>query len=218
LMVVFSSPGPGEGKTLITANLALAFAKIGRRTLVIDADTRRGDLHRLMGEDRGVGLVDYLAGGSDGKIIHRTEYENLFFMGSGTRLSRAPELLAGERIRHLFMRLKDRYDVILVDAPPLGAGADAFHLATLTGSMALVLRAGESEKSMVERKLQALSHLPVRVLGGILNDVSSAALKGYGYYSYYLPGYEAGGEDDRMGEYVPALTTGDLPEIGEADD
>ncbi len=218
LMVVFSSPGPGEGKTLITANLALAFAKIGRRTLVIDADTRRGDLHRLMGEDRGVGLVDYLAGGSDGKIIHRTEYENLFFMGSGTRLSRAPELLAGERIRHLFLRLKERYDVILVDAPPLGAGADAFHLATLTGSMALVLRAGESEKSMVEKKLQALAHLPVRVLGGILNDVSSAALKGYGYYSYYLPGYEPGGEDDRVGEYVPALTTGDLPEIAEKDD
>ena len=218
LMVVFSSPGPGEGKTLITANLALAFAKIGRRTLVVDADTRRGDLHRLMGEERGVGLVDYLAGGSDGKIIHRTEYENLFFMGSGTRLSRAPELLAGERIRHLFLRLKERYDVILVDAPPLGAGADAFHLATLTGSMALVLRAGESEKSLVEKKLQALAHLPVRVLGGILNDVSSSALKGYGYYSYYLPGYEPGGEDDRMGEFVPALTAGDLPEIAEKDD
>jgi len=218
LMVVFSSPGPGEGKTLIAANLALAFAKIGRKTLVIDADTRRGDLHRLLGEERGTGLVDYLAGGSDGKIIHRTEYPNLFFMGAGARLSRAPELLAGERVRHLFYKLRERYDVILVDAPPLGAGADAFHLATLTGSMALVLRAGESEKSVVEKKLQALSHLPVRVLGGILNDVSSTALKGYGYYSYYMPGYEAGGEDDAVAEYAPALGPADMPELGERDD
>jgi capsular exopolysaccharide synthesis family protein len=218
VMVVFSSPGPGEGKTLITANLALAFAKIGRKTLVIDADTRRGDLHRLLGEERGAGLVDYLAGGSDGKIIHRTEYPNLFFMGAGARLSRAPELLAGERVRHLFYKLRERYDVILVDAPPLGAGADAFHLATLTGSMALVLRAGESEKAVVEKKLQALAHLPVRVLGGILNDVSSTALKGYGYYSYYMPGYEAAGEDDAVAEYVPALGAGDMPEIGERDE
>ncbi|MEJ2538678.1 MAG: polysaccharide biosynthesis tyrosine autokinase [Gemmatimonadota bacterium] len=218
LMVVFSSPGPGEGKTLITANLALAFAKIGRRTLVIDADTRRGDLHRLLGEERGPGLVDYLAGGSDGKIIHRTEYQNLFFMGAGARLSRAPELLAGERIRHLFLKLRERYDVILVDAPPLGAGADAFHLATLTGSMALVLRSGESEKSLVEKKLQALAHLPVRVLGGILNDISTTALKGYGYYSYYMPGYEAGGEDDELGEFVPALGPAELPEVAEMED
>ena len=218
LMVVFSSPGPGEGKTLITANLALAFAKIGRKTLVVDADTRRGDLHRLLGEERGAGLVDYLAGGSDGKIIHRTEYPNLFFMGAGARLSRAPELLAGERIRHLFYKLRERYEVILVDAPPLGAGADAFHLATLTGSMALVLRAGESEKAVVEKKLQALAHIPVRVLGGILNDVSSSALKGYGYYSYYMPGYEAGGEDDVASEYVAALGPGDMPELGERED
>jgi Mrp family chromosome partitioning ATPase len=75
-------------------------------------------------------------------------------------------------------------------------GADSFHLASIAGSMALVVRAGESEKAIVERKLQALSNLPVRVLGGILNDVASSALKGYGYYSYYVPGYESGSEDE----------------------
>jgi capsular exopolysaccharide synthesis family protein len=195
LMVTFASPGPSEGKTLVTANLGLAFAKIGRRTLLIDGDTRRGDLHRLIGGQRSPGLVDFLSGTSDGRIIHRTEYPNLHFMGAGARLARAPELLAGERIQQLFARLRERYDVILVDGPPLAVGADSFHLASIAGSMALVVRAGESEKAIVERKLQALSNLPVRVLGGILNDVASSALKGYGYYSYYVPGYESGSED-----------------------
>jgi tyrosine-protein kinase Etk/Wzc len=196
LMVTFASPGPSEGKTLVTANLGLAFAKIGRRTLLIDGDTRRGDLHRLIGGQRSPGLVDFLSGTSDGRIIHRTEYPNLHFMGAGARLARAPELLAGERIQQLFARLRERYDVILVDGPPLAVGADSFHLASIAGSMALVVRAGESEKAIVERKLQALSNLPVRVLGGILNDVASSALKGYGYYSYYVPGYESGSEDE----------------------
>lgn len=211
LMVVITSPGPGEGKTLVTANLALAFAKIGRRTLLVDGDTRRGDLHRLIGEERTPGLVDFLAGTSGGRIIRRTEYANLHFMGSGSRLSRAPELLAGDRIKHLFMRLRDRYDVILVDGPPLAVGADAFHLGSLAGSMTVVARAGASEKSIVEQKLQALQGLPVRILGGVLNDVSSASLKGYGYYSYYVAGYESGEEDD--GANVPALAPGEGEEI-----
>lgn len=210
LMVTFASPGPSEGKTLVSANLGLAFAKIGRRTLLIDGDTRRGDLHRLIGGERTPGLVDFLAGTSDGRIINKTEYPNLHFMGAGARLARAPELLAGERIKHLFMRLRERYDVILVDGPPLAVGADAFHLASLAGSMALVVRAGESEKGIVEKKLQALSNLPVRILGGILNDVASSALKGYGYYSYYVPGYEAGEEDV---EDLPMLAPGEGEEV-----
>ncbi|MDT8340077.1 MAG: polysaccharide biosynthesis tyrosine autokinase [Longimicrobiales bacterium] len=211
LMVVVTSPGPSEGKTLVSANLGLAFSKIGRRTLLVDGDTRRGDLHRLIGGERTPGLVDFLAGTSDGRVIHRTEYDNLHFMGSGTRMARAPELLAGERIRRLFQHLRERYDVVLVDGPPMAVGADAFHLASLTGSMALVVRAGASDKSVVERKLQALGNLPVRILGGILNDVASSALKGYGYYSYYVPGYEAGEEHDAGDPpALPAGTAGDV--------
>jgi capsular exopolysaccharide synthesis family protein len=212
LRVVLTSPGPGEGKTLVAANLGLAFAKIGRRTLLIDGDTRRGDLHRIIGGERTPGLVDFLAGTSDGQIISLTEYPNLHFMGSGARLARAPELLAGERIKHLFHRLRDRYDVIIVDGPPMAVGADAFHLASLCGSMALVARAGKSEKAIVERKLQALQGLPVRVLGGILNDVASSALKGYGYYSYYVPGYEAGGEGEEP-DPMAALPPADSSDI-----
>ena len=211
LTVVLTSPGPSEGKTLVSANLGLAFARIGRRTLLIDGDTRRGDLHRLIGGERSPGLVDFLAGSTDGRVIHRTEYPNLHFMGSGSRLAHAPELLAGERIRQLFARLRERYEVVIVDGPPMAVGADAFHLASLAGSMALVVRAGASEKGIVERKLQALSGLPVRILGGILNDVASSALKGYGYYSYYVPGYEAG--EERQGESHPALPSGDEGEV-----
>ena len=86
------------------------------------------------------------------------------------------------------------YDAVVVDSPPLAAGADGFALATVTGSLVLVLRAGVSDRELTETKLGVLTHLPVRVLGAVLNDVRPGGA--YRYYSYYLEGYEAQDEPD----------------------
>ena len=199
LMVAISSPGPEEGKTFISSNLALSFAETGRRTLLIDADTRRGDLHHILGVNRKPGLVDYLSGGRAEGLIQKTEYPNLHVLGSGTRLARAPELLTGAQIQRLLARLRSHYEVIIVDTPPMAAGADAFQIGLLAGAMAIVFRAGASDKALVEAKLQSLGEVPLRILGGILNDLSSKMVKSYGYRtSYYLPGYEA--EDEQFME------------------
>lgn len=208
LMVAISSPGPEEGKTFISSNLALSFAETGRRTLLIDADTRRGDMHHILGVERKPGLVDYLSGGRAEGLIQKTEYPNLHVLASGTRLARAPELLTGQQMQRLLTRLKSHYEVIIVDTPPMAAGADAFQLGLLTGAMAIVFRAGTSDKALVEAKLKSLGDVPLRILGGILNDLSARVIKSYGYHSaYYLPGYEAEDEafeDDDSPRALPA--------------
>lgn len=206
LMVAISSPGPEEGKTFISSNLALSFAETGRRTLLIDADTRRGDLHHILGVDRKPGLVDYLSGGRAEGLIQKTEYPNLHVLASGTRLARAPELLTGAQIQRLLGRLRSHYEVIIVDTPPMAAGADAFQLGLLTGAMAIVFRAGASDKALVEAKLQSLGDVPLRILGGVLNDLSAKVIRSYGYHSaYYLPGYEAEDEEFEADETPRAL-------------
>lgn len=210
IMVAISSPGAEEGKTFISSNLALSFAETGRRTLLIDADTRRGDVHHILGVDRKPGLVDYLSGGRAEGLIQKTEYPNLHVLASGTRLARAPELLTGGQIHRLFARLRSHYEVIIVDTPPMAAGADAFQLGLVTGAMAIVFRAGASDKAVVEAKLRSLGDVPLRILGGVLNDLSAKVIKSYGYYSaYYLPGYESEDEpleheDDGVPPALPA--------------
>src|SRR5690606_25343009 len=141
LMVTLSSPGSGDGKSFISSNLALAFAELGRRTLLIDGDIRRGALHRPFGLSRKPGLTDYLRGGMEWEaLIQRTEHKALDFVGCGTRLQTGPELLCSAPMGLLLEELRSGYDVIIVDSPPLGAGIDPFVLGTLTGNLLMVVR------------------------------------------------------------------------------
>jgi succinoglycan biosynthesis transport protein ExoP len=192
LLVTVTSPGPGDGKSFLSANLALTFADAGHRTLLVDGDIRRGVLHRRFKANRQPGLVDFLlAEAGHDEIVQRTAYPRLAFIGCGTRTQRAPEVLGSPAMTQLMAEARDQYDVIVVDSPPLTAGVDPFILGTLTGSMLLVLRTGHSHRDITGAKLEVLDRLPIRLLGAVLNDVPRGAAYGYyAYYSYYLPGYE----------------------------
>ena len=190
--LTITSPGSGDGKSFVAANLALAYAELGRRTLLVDGDTRRGALHRMFGLDRKPGLLDFLDGTATlGEVIKSTPYAALDLLPAGTRLSRGPELLSTGRLTDLLAELGNRYDAILIDSPPLGAGVDPLVLANATGNALIVLRTGITDREMTESKLDNLERFPVRVLGAVVNDVEAGKLYG-GYEIYgYLPGYEA---------------------------
>ncbi|MEO7362400.1 MAG: hypothetical protein ABI120_18860, partial [Gemmatimonadaceae bacterium] len=96
---------------------------------------------------------------------------------------RAPELLATPKLPQLIAQLSREYDVIVVDSPPLGAGFDAFALATATTNMAVVLRAGVTDRKLAKAKLATVEQLPIRVIGTVLNSIKLAGA--YQYYSYY---------------------------------
>ncbi|MBI4421522.1 MAG: polysaccharide biosynthesis tyrosine autokinase [Gemmatimonadetes bacterium] len=203
LLVTMTSPGAGDGKSFLSANLALTFADGGHRTLLIDGDLRRGVLHRRFQVQRRPGLTDYLRGETPvEKLVATTPYPSLSFVPAGSRTHSAPELLGSPAMVRLFEQIRARYDVIVVDSPPLSGGVDPYILAALTGNLVVVLRTGFSHRELAAAKLEMLARLPVRLLGAVLNDVPPGG--SYQYYSYYLPGYE-GVEEEAKDRKRPGL-------------
>jgi len=191
VVVTVTSPGSGDGKSFVSSNLALSFADGGSRTLLIDGDNRRGALHRVMSLKRRSGLTDALVQQLSARdVIQQSAFARLDFIGCGTRLPGAPELLASSELARFVAELRGEYDVIIFDSPPLGAGIDAYAIGTVTGNVMVVLRTGATDKAFAEAKLQGLDRLPIRLMGAVLNDVREGDSHGYGYYSYYMPGYE----------------------------
>jgi capsular exopolysaccharide synthesis family protein len=189
LVVTVTSPGSGDGKSFVSSNLALAFAYADHRTLLVDADLRRGALHRPLNLVRQPGLTDVLVGGaSRERVLQTTSHPSLDLLASGSRRGDAPELLGSPRMADLMTGLRSTYSVIVLDTPPLGAGVDALTLATLAGNLLMVLRLGRTDRDAAAAQLEMLRRLPLRLLGAVLNDVRDGSE--YRAYAYYMDGYE----------------------------
>jgi tyrosine-protein kinase Etk/Wzc len=201
LSLAVSSPGPGDGKSLVSANIAVSFAEAGYRTLLVDGDIRRGQLHESFREPipRRPGLIDYLTGMVPlESVLRETGVDNLTLVPCGTRRHRGPELLQSPMLPAFLDEMRTRYDVIIVDTPPLAAGIDPFVLASATGNMILVFRAGETDRRLAHARIGLLNRLPINVVGAVLNDIKAEGT--YKYYSY-LYGYSL--DEDEGG--TPAL-------------
>src|SRR5437016_5174998 len=188
IVVTVTSPGSGDGKSFVSSNLALAFSYAKQRTLLVDADLRRGALHRVLNLRRQPGLTDFLAGDvARAPVLQTTSHPGLDFIASGTRRRDAPELLGSAAMADLVTSLRSTYDVIMLDTAPLGAGVDALALAKLAGNLLMVLRLGRTDRELAEAKLEILRRLPLRLLGAVLNDVRDESE--YRAYAYYMDGY-----------------------------
>jgi succinoglycan biosynthesis transport protein ExoP len=203
LVVTITSPGSGDGKSFVSANLALTFAEQGHRVLVIDGDLRRGTLHRVLGGERKPGLSDYLAGtATRADVVQRTPYEGVHLIAGGTRAGRGPEMLSSPQMAELVADLRAAYRVILIDSPPIGACVDPLVLATLTRDMLLVLRNGATDRQLAEWNLDLVDRLPIRVLGAVINGISPKGA----YRAYrYLKGYDY--------QVLPEDTSADVPRL-----
>jgi succinoglycan biosynthesis transport protein ExoP len=184
ILFTVTSPGVHDGKSLVSSNLALAFAESGYRTVLVDGDTRRGEQHAMLGVEQRPGLLEFLAGeaGLD-DVIKRTAHDKLSLVPCGARRHHAPELIASPVMTALVGELTGRYDVIVVDSPPLSAGIDPYALGTATGNVLLVLRAGETDRKLAQAKLRTVANLPLRMLGAVLNDVRTTEGE-FRYYAY----------------------------------
>lgn len=182
--LTITSPGAGDGKSLVAANLAMSFAEGGWRTVIVDGDLRRGALHATFDLASGPGMVEYLEGTALlSEITQQTSYANLALIAGGQRHRRAPELLGTPRMQQLIAALSAEYDAVIIDTPPLGAGTDAHAIGAATQQMALVLRTAATDLKLAKAKLEGLDQLPVMVIGAVLNEVNAEG-SDYQYFSY----------------------------------
>jgi polysaccharide biosynthesis transport protein len=185
--IVFTSSLPGEGKTTTAANLAITMAAGGSRVCVVEGDLRRPRLLEYMGLDGSVGLTNVLIGQTDvTDALQQFSDGGLYVLGAGPIPPNPSELLGSTAMEKTLRELESRFDVVIIDTPPLLPVTDAAVLSTIVGGTVLVVGAGRVDRQNLTRSLQSLDAVKGRVLGLVVNMVPT---KGADAYSYYREGY-----------------------------
>jgi succinoglycan biosynthesis transport protein ExoP len=188
--ILFTSGTNGEGKTMTVANTAIMLAQMELQVLVIDADLRKPTCHKALRVRGGRGLTDFLAGQEElDKVITPTSISNLFVLNCGSTPPNPTELVGSKRMDETLAALKDRYDFILIDSPPVMPVSDAVILSRMVDGVVLVVRSKETQKPIVKAAVSQLGNGHGKILGVVLNgvDIRSAEYKDYyrdSYYSY----------------------------------
>ncbi|MDQ6771162.1 MAG: polysaccharide biosynthesis tyrosine autokinase [Gemmatimonadota bacterium] len=195
ISIAVTSPSPGDGKSFVAANLAMSFSEAGFRTVLVDADTRRGVLHEMFQLPISPGLTEYLSSEESlTTVIRPTAYSRLWVMSRGARQKNSPELLSSPALPALAAELRGGFEVVVFDTPPLAAGIDAFAIASAARNLLFVLRIGQTNRRMASAKLELVDRLPVRIVGAVLNCVEP---RGEFEYYKYSEGYDVTDETSK---------------------
>jgi succinoglycan biosynthesis transport protein ExoP len=201
-VILFTSPAPGDGKTTIIANLAIALAQCQRRVLLIDGDLKRPRLHKLFGVSMRPGFSDLLQDSlfgelqADPMIENPLSIPNLHLLPSGPTVVPSAPLLSGGRLPRLVARFRSAYDIVLVDAPPVLQGPDARLLGRLADGVILVVRSRKTTHQDAVAALQRLMTDRIPVAGTILNDWNPRSDSASYHYEPYQAYATAGDEKD----------------------
>lgn len=183
--VVVTSTMIGEGKSTTATNLAVAFAQQGQRVLLVDGDLRRARLHKVFGLRKEPGLSQHLLGLTTlDDAIQQTAVENLSYLASGVLPPNPSELLGGQSMGKALRAFEDRFDMVVIDSPPLFAAADAAIIGTHADGVILVVRAGHTDGAAAAQAVEQLRTVGARVLGAVLND-PQGKVPGYGGHYHY---------------------------------
>jgi polysaccharide biosynthesis transport protein len=180
--IVFTSSVPTEGKTTTTANLAITMAAAGARICVVEGDLRRPRLLEYMGLDGSVGLTDVLIGQATlGDVLQQFADTSVYVLGAGAIPPNPSELLGSASMIETLRELESRFDVVIIDTPPLLPVTDAAVLSTIAGGTVVVVGAGRVDRDHLSRSLQSLETVKARVLGLVLNMIPTKRADGYSY-------------------------------------
>ena len=197
-VITMTSTVPNEGKTEVSFNISRSFAEDKKKTLYIDADIRKSVVLARYGVDKEAkGLSHYLSGQTKelDDIICETNVENLDVIFTGTKSPNPAELLGSSRFSKLIEKLREMYDYIIIDCPPLGAVIDAVLVAKVSDGSIIVIESDNISYKAVQGVKRQLDQGGCKILGAILNKVETG---GKGYYGYYKGGY---GYYDNYGDY-----------------
>jgi tyrosine-protein kinase Etk/Wzc len=190
-VLVLTSPLPGEGKTTSAVNLAATLARRGSRVLLVDADLRRGSVHRLFDVARGPGLTEVLRGTARFADVLRAaaiEGQTMHYLTTGEPVRNPAAFLESAAMRGLLDECRRGYDTVLLDSPPTNVVTDAAILAAASDGVVMVVRAGVTESAALASAMEQLRQVQAPLLGVLLNDIDfkrDASYDGaYRYYSY----------------------------------
>ena len=195
--ILVSSAGPGEGKTTTVANLAITYANLGKRTLLVDTDLRRPVVHKVFDKEREPGVTNYLSGQTEDikSLIKSTEINNLYIITSGIIPPNPSEMLGSTRMTDLVRLLEEDWDMILFDSPPLVAVTDANMISKEIDKIVLVVKVGQTDKKAFHHTFANLKHIDAPLGGIIMNAVTNKSSYGSYYYYYYQQYYHYYGSD-----------------------
>ena len=182
---VVTSPTANNGKTINSINLAVSFAQMGKRTLLIDSDMRNPTIHRMFSIPVKNGLSEILAGLTDNITVSKTDVENLSVLTGGKIPPNPSELLSSPRMDKLLEFVKEHYDCVFIDTPPVNLVTDATVFAQKTTGYILIVKANVSDNSDVKLAVNSLDNIGGNILGFVLNDVTSGRNRYYSYYKKY---------------------------------
>jgi capsular exopolysaccharide synthesis family protein len=188
-----TSPGVSEGKTSTLANLGVVFAQAGERVVLVSCDLRRPRIGQFFGLDEQVGLSGVLL---DQQTLEETVlpvpgFDRLSLLPAGPIPPNPAELLNSARARDIFTRLRDQYDLVLIDSPPVLPVTDAAILSQHADATLMLAAAGQTRRSDLHRAVEKLDQVGATILGIVLNKVSRQTGRYYGYGSGYTYSYKA---------------------------
>lgn len=214
-MIVVSSALPDEGKTLVATNLAVSMAKSGRSVLLVDADMRNPGVADLLGLENSVGVITVLIGRTSLEQAIQEHDSGVHFLATGPRPPNPAEVLDTQAMRDLLESLRARYDVVIIDAPPLLPVADTAILMTEVDGALLLARYGSTGREQLRLAVARIEGVGGRLFGTVLNRTPRRAgsSDGYGYYGYGY-GYGPAFEEDKAKVKLKKDTGGALSETG----
>lgn len=191
----FTSSNASEGKSTTSVNIAIAFSQLGGKVIIVDADLRRSSVHKKMRTDNRDGLSNVLAGFSDVETVVQPVNSHLDVLTAGPNPPNPSELLGSVAFEELVSKLREKYDYVIIDTPPLNIVTDALLIGPRTDGMVLVVRDGFTPRDSIRQAISSVKFANIKILGAVMNGANPKnsrkyTYRRYGYkYGYYKYGY-----------------------------
>jgi len=193
-VLLFTSSGPQEGKSVIVANLGVALAQTGKKVLIADCDLRKPVQHEIFGLNKEIGVTKFLTGYCSWEdALQSTQLDNLWLLASGPVPPNPAELLGSKSMDRMMELVCDSFDYVMIDSPPVGAVVDPVILSRKADGVIVVARSGYTKMGALKETYNLLKKAEAHILGTVLNDSNLNAhyyYKRYGrYYRHYYSNY-----------------------------
>lgn len=176
----------GESKTTTVCNLAVCLGQSGKKVCLVDFDFRKPRVHRVFEEENANGMVDYMVGKCDkSQLIKTTKYENVSIINRGSEITNPSVIFTSNKMKELFDELREQFDIILVDCPPVLLISDYIHIARLTDGVLFVIAYGKTKKKQVADAISQLRKNNIDIIGAAFTFYDPKKSNSYAEYSYY---------------------------------